>query len=110
MIDRRAFLGALGLVAAPRAAEAQPAREVHRIGYRALSATASQARVEAFRQGLRELGWIEGQNIVIETRVADGRLERLPGLATELARLKIAKTLRLTIPPSLLRRADQVIE
>jgi ABC-type uncharacterized transport system substrate-binding protein len=98
LIDRRAFLGTLALLAAPRAAEAQPAREVHRIGYLALSATASQSRVEAFRQGLRELGWVAGQNIVIETRVADGKIERLPGLATELARLKVALIVAVATP------------
>ena len=80
-------LGAVFILAAALAADAQPAREVHRIGY--LGNTASQSRVEAFRQGLRELGWVEGQNIVIEPRVADGKIERLPGLATELARLKV---------------------
>ena len=47
------------------------------------------ARIEAFRQGLRELGYVEGKNIVIEYRYAEGNLDRLPGLAAELVRLKI---------------------
>ena len=47
------------------------------------------ARVEAFRQRLRELGYVEGKNIVIEYRYAEGKLERLPDLAAELVRLKV---------------------
>jgi len=85
----RAVAATLFVLAAALAADAQPSRGVHRIGYLANSVTASQSRVEAFRQGLRELGWVEGRNIVVETRVADGKIERLPGLATELVRLKV---------------------
>ena len=47
------------------------------------------ARTEAFRQGLRELGYVEGKNIVIEWRSAEGQLDRLPALAAELVRLKV---------------------
>ncbi len=71
-------------------AEAQQAKKVPRIGF--LSAPASStisARIEAFRQGLRELGYVEGQNIVIEYRYAEGKFERLPDLAAELVRLKV---------------------
>src|SRR5262249_56923917 len=80
----------LGLLATPGAVEAQPAKHVSRIGY--LSAglpSANAARVEAFRQGLRELGYVEGQNLVIEGRYAEGKLERLPALAAELLRFQV---------------------
>jgi putative ABC transport system substrate-binding protein len=73
------------------AAEAQQPTKVYRIGL--LSPTfhlfAPNARVEAFRQGLRELGYVEGQNLVIESRYAEGRAERLPDLAAELVRLQV---------------------
>jgi putative tryptophan/tyrosine transport system substrate-binding protein len=71
-------------------AEAQQAKKVPRIGYlAAASASANPARIEALRQGLRELGYVEGKNIVIEWRFADGKLERLPEFAPELVRLKV---------------------
>ena len=70
--------------------EAQQPKKVVRIGYlTADSLSASSTRTEAFRQGLRELGYIEGKNIVIEWRSADGKLDRLPALAAELVRLKV---------------------
>ncbi len=81
---------AISIFAAPLATAAQPAEKVQRIGYlSAGSATSSPRAVEAFRQGLRELGWVEGQNIVIEYRRAEGRFDRLPDLAAELVRLKV---------------------
>jgi putative ABC transport system substrate-binding protein len=89
---RRAFIGTLagGLLAAPLAEDAQPAGKVYRIGYLSASTGTSNPRViEAFLQGLRELGWIEGQNIAIEYRFAEGRFDRLPDLAAELVRLKV---------------------
>ena len=73
------------------AAQAQQPKKVPRIGYLtgpSRSANA-RARTEAFRQGLRELGYIEGKNIVIEWRHAEGKLDRLPALAAELVRLKV---------------------
>ena len=87
-MDRREFIGTLagGLVAAPLAAEAQQRGKVPRVGYLAGSRSDSQAerRLDAFRQGLRELGYVEGQNIIIEERWADEKVERLPNLAAEL--------------------------
>jgi putative tryptophan/tyrosine transport system substrate-binding protein len=89
-MDRRRFLltSVAGAIAAPLAAEAQQAGKVYRIGY--LSTRSSTAApVAPFRQGLRALGWIEGQNIVLDYRFADGRFDRLHELAAELVRLKV---------------------
>jgi ABC-type uncharacterized transport system substrate-binding protein len=80
---------ALSLVLALLAVEAQQAR-VHRIGFiSSASSSAMAARDEAFRQGLRTLGYVVGQNITIEYRWADGKNERLPGFAAELVNLKL---------------------
>jgi putative tryptophan/tyrosine transport system substrate-binding protein len=80
----------LGLRATPRTAEAQQATNVHRIGrLSAGSPTEPNPDLEAFRQGLRELGYVEGQNLIIESRYAEGSEERLPDLAAELVRLKV---------------------
>jgi len=71
-------------------AEAQQSTKVPRIGLLVASTpSANSARNEAFRQGLRELGYVEGKNIVIEWRFAEGKLDRVPALAAELARLKV---------------------
>jgi putative ABC transport system substrate-binding protein len=86
-MDRRAFLSAMsgGLLAAPLAAEAQPAPGIHRIGFLGNSTPALEANlVGPFREGLRELGYIEGQNILIEYRWAEGKYERLAALVAEL--------------------------
>ncbi len=81
---------ALGLLAAPLAAAAQPPTKVPRIGILWPSPISAVAHyLEAFRQGLRELGYVEGQNIAIEFRSAEGKWERLPDLAAELVRLKV---------------------
>jgi putative ABC transport system substrate-binding protein len=87
-MDRRTFLGTLagGLLAAPLAAEGQQAGKVARIGRLELSSAGTD---EAFRQGLRELGYVEGQNVVLEYRFAEGKAERLPDLAAELVSLKV---------------------
>jgi putative tryptophan/tyrosine transport system substrate-binding protein len=85
------FLGVF-LLAVPLAASAQQAGKVARIGYLAfgpLESRETRADLEAFRQGLRDRSYVEGQNIVIEYRSADWKIERLPDLATELARLKV---------------------
>ena len=88
-MNRRRFLGAVAtLVAAPLGAEAQQAGTVPRIGFLFFGSPGPSRELDAFRQGLRELGYTEGQNIVIEYRFASGQVERLPGLAAELARLK----------------------
>ena len=82
-------LGAL-LSALSLSAEAQQPTKVPRIGFLAtVSPSTISDRVEAFRQGLRELGHMEGKNIVIEWRYAEGKADRLPGLAAELVRLKV---------------------
>jgi ABC-type uncharacterized transport system substrate-binding protein len=80
----------LALLAVPLAAEAQQPAQVARIGYLSrLSASADATHSEAFRQGLRDLGYVEGQNAVIEARYADGRLDRLPDLAAELVQRNV---------------------
>jgi ABC-type uncharacterized transport system substrate-binding protein len=91
-MDRRAFIAIVGgsILAAPLAAEAQQAGKLYRVGYlTAGSVGANPGILEAFRQGLRDHGWVEGQNIVIEYRSAEGRFDRLPDLAAELVRLKV---------------------
>ena len=91
-MDRRTFLGAFasGLLAAPLAARAQQPGKVYRIGMLERTSPATNAaNFEAFRRGLRELGYVEGKNLVIEYRSADGRDERFAGLATELVRLNV---------------------
>ena len=71
-------------------AQAQQSKKIPRLGYlAAVSASADAPRLEAFRQGLRELGYVEGQNIIIEYRHQAGDFERLPALAAELVALKI---------------------
>ncbi|HEY7648297.1 MAG TPA: ABC transporter substrate-binding protein [Methylomirabilota bacterium] len=80
----------LGLLGAAIASEAQPARKVHRIGVLEVVPMASNAaNLGSFRRGLRELGYVEGQDFAIEYRSADGRAERFPDLARELVRLKV---------------------
>src|SRR4030095_10308578 len=90
---RRKYLGlALSamLFALSMSANAQQAKKVPRIGWLTGATLSSNAlRTEAFRRGLRELGYVDGKNIVIEWRAADGKLDRLPALASELVRLKV---------------------
>jgi ABC-type uncharacterized transport system substrate-binding protein len=81
---------ALSLVLAPLAVDAQEAAKAARIGYLSPNSAAADALYsEALRQGLRALGYVEGQNIFIEARYADGRSERLSDFAAELVRLKV---------------------
>ena len=93
MNNRRKLLVALGAsaLAAPFGLCAQqPAGKTFRIGFLTQNSLSSVAsRIESFRQGLRELGYIEGKNIAIEWRSADGNLDRVKGLAEELVRLKL---------------------
>ena len=91
-MDRREFIGTLagGLLAAPLAAEAQQADKMARIGYLAFNLAAGDPRIrEAFLQGLRDLGYVEGRNLLIEYRDAAGKTERFPALAAELVALKV---------------------
>ena len=91
-MERRTFLGVIagGLLAAPLAAEAQAPSRIPRIGCLGTGSTATNPNLlEAFRQGLRDLGYVEGRNIAIDYRWAEGRVERLPALAGELVRLKV---------------------
>jgi putative ABC transport system substrate-binding protein len=90
-VERRVFLAAtLGLLAVPLAARAQQAGKVPRIGFLGVTSLSTiSARIAGFRQGLRELGYVEGSNVVIEYRWAEGKAERLPDLADELVRLKV---------------------
>ncbi len=89
-VQRRDFLIAAGaILAAPLVAEAKQTANVTRIGYLSTNLAATPHLLEAFRQGLRDLGYVEGRNLVIEYRDAEGKVERLPALATELVALKV---------------------
>ena len=83
---------ALALALEPLASDAQQAANIPRIGFLSPSSL-SQPRTtryfQAFRQGLRELGYVQGQNVAIEARWAEGKFDRLPGLAAELVRLRL---------------------
>jgi putative ABC transport system substrate-binding protein len=88
---RREFIALVGGAAVgwPVAADAQQAAKVARVGYLGTNLSASPHLPEAFRQGLRDLGYVEGRNVVIDYRFAEGKLERLPALAAELVALKV---------------------
>ena len=92
-MDRRRFLltSMAGALAAPLASVAQTAgKKQYRIGYLAQDSASSHAPYfDAFRDALRERGWVEGRNIAIEARFADGKTDRLPGLAAELVRSRV---------------------
>ena len=90
-MDRRRFIGtvASGLLAAPLAAEAQQAARIARIGLLAANLASGPHMTDGFRQGMRDLGYLEGRNFVLEFRDAEGKLERLPALAAELVALKV---------------------
>jgi len=89
-MDRRdTLLVLLALGAAPFATEAQQAAKVARVGYLSHNLALNRHLPEAFRQGLRDLGYVEGRNVAIEFRDAEGRVERLPALAAELVALNV---------------------
>jgi len=78
------------LLATAFTAGAQQSAKIPRIGYLAATfASTNPARIEAFRQGLRELGYVDGKNIIIEWRFADGKADRLPALAADLVRIRV---------------------
>ena len=80
----------LSMLAVPLVAAAQPVGPVHRIGWlSAGSLLASRANIKALQQGLRDLGYVEGQNLAIEYRYADGQFDRLPALVAELVRFPV---------------------
>ena len=92
MMNRPRFVSgvAVGFVAMPFTIKAQQAGKVPRIGYLGGNrADVSQPSLAAFRQGLREHGWIDGQNIVVEARLAEGRADQLPVVAAELIHRKV---------------------
>jgi putative ABC transport system substrate-binding protein len=104
-MDRRRFLltSLAGALAAPRAAEAQQAGRIYRVGY--LSAGSREAwYVDAFLRELRALGWIEGQNLIVEYRWAEGKNKRLPALATELVQRQVEVIVAPTEPAALAAR------
>jgi putative ABC transport system substrate-binding protein len=105
-MDRRAFLGTLagGLFTKPLAASAQPATKTWRIGFLTSGfreGAGTDIRIAPFSQGLRELGYIEGRNVILETRYAEGRVERFPALAAELVKLKVDVLVATSTPGAL---------
>lgn len=121
VLRRRFLIGAGALLAAPLAAEAQQAGKVYRVGFLWDSPAMFPDAMQAFRGGLRDLGWIEGQNIVIEYRWTEGRYDRLQQLAEDLVRLKVdviiapssiytgaAKRATSTIPIIFMSHADPI--
>ena len=107
MTTRREFMCTLagGLLVAPLAAEAQEqkAGKVYRIGF-LRAGQPPKPWVEAFQQGLRERGYVDGQNVVLEFRFTDGSFDQLPRLAEELVRLKVDVILASAAPPALVAK------
>ena len=113
MISRRAFVASVagGIFAAPLAAGAQPAGKPHRIGFLGNSTEALEANlVGPFRAGLRELGYVEGRDLVVEYRWAEGQYERFPALIAELIALKVELIVTAGTPAALaVRRATTAV-
>jgi ABC-type uncharacterized transport system substrate-binding protein len=96
-----ALLIALALLVAPLAAEAQPPTPVYRIGYLLGATREQEPLLEEFLEAMRALGYVEGQNLVMEYRAAEGQYERLPALAAELVRLPVDILLVVKTPAAL---------
>ena len=106
-MDRRAFISRItvGLLAAPLAAEGQQAGKVYRIGF-LRAGQPPESYLDSFQQGLRERGYVYGQNVVVELRATDGSVDPLPRLTEELLRLKVDVFLASAAPAALaVRRA-----
>lgn len=104
VMKRREFLGVLGGAAAiwPLSARAQQVKRIHKVGYiEAGSPSSSPSLLAAFQEGLRKLGYVEGENLFIERRYAEGLEERLPQLANELVRFGVNIIFAVGIPPAL---------
>jgi putative ABC transport system substrate-binding protein len=98
MMERRTFVaGTLALLAAPLAVEAQPAGKVARVGVLA----DRPGNLDGLRQAFQELGWVVGQNIILEVRGAEGRFERFPDLAKELVDLNVDVIMTVATPATL---------
>ena len=112
-MDRRAFISGItgGLLAAPLAVGAQPAGKVHRVGFIGNSTAVLESNlVEPWREGFRELGYVEGRDLIIEYRWADGDYGRLPALVAELIALKVDVLVTAGTPAALaVKRATKTI-
>jgi putative tryptophan/tyrosine transport system substrate-binding protein len=101
-MDRRAFLAGFAILAAPLAAEAQPAGKVYRLGILTnTGGTLLRTPWDEFFRGLRDHGYVEGQNLIIERRYSEGHGERWPELASELVGLKVDAIVVNTTPAAL---------
>ena len=100
MADRRAFIGSVagGLLISPAITLAQQPMKVPRIG---VLANSESSAWDAFRRGLRELGYVDGHNVAMEWRWADGKTERYPALAAELVQLKVDLIVTSSTPATL---------
>src|SRR5260370_42123691 len=100
VMDRRTFMILTGgLLAAPLASFAQQSAKIARVGFlHPASPQSADIRLQAFRDGLGELGYVEGKNLQLEVRWGEGQLERLPALAAELAQFKVDVSPAATAP------------
>jgi ABC-type uncharacterized transport system substrate-binding protein len=104
MMNRRVFITQLGgsILGLPLAAGAQQAGKNVRLGYLSSNPPSdTEAAIDAFRKRLRDFGYVEGQNLVIDYRYAEGRFEKLPELAVELVRLRVDVIFAYGTPASL---------